>query len=208
MSPFCFFPSLRFPSPHSVPRLALALGSIAAAALLLSAGCGGQEEQISAAYETPELSSGVEERVEPPANRTEARAALAAAREAVARQASAVDAAAEEVETLRAEIESAESRLQLARGALDAEQRELTRAEQQMRSYAVPDPVLFRNVQRELLDAAALREVAIAAEVKQGVVTLRGRVPDEGLREAAVRVATGVDGVISVDDLIEVAQAD
>jgi hypothetical protein len=203
MSPFRSFPYAR-----SLPRFALVLGSIAAAALLLSAGCGGDEAEKSAAYEMPELSSGGEERLEPPADRAEARAALAAAREAVARQASAVDAASEEVENLRAEIESAESRLQLVRGALDAEQRELTRAEQQMRLFAVPDPVLFRNVQRKLLDAAALREVAIAAEVKQGVVTLRGRVPDERVREVAVQVATGVDGVISVDDLIEVAKAD
>jgi len=203
MSPFPPFPHAR-----SLSLRALALGSIAAAALLLSAGCGGDEAETSTAYETPELSSGDEERLEPPADRAEARAALAAAREAVARQASAVDAATEEVNNLRAEIESAESRLQLVRGALDTEQRELTRAEQQMRLFAVPDPVLFRNVQRKLLDASALREVAIAAEVKQGVVTLRGRVPDERVREVAVEVATGVDGVISVDDLIEVAKAD
>ena len=44
--------------------------------------------------------------------------------------------------------------------------------------------------------------------MSNGVVTLRGRVPDEGMREAAVELATRVDGVISVDDLIEVAQAD
>ena len=68
--------------------------------------------------------------------------------------------------------------------------------------------MLFRNVQRRLLDAGALREVAIAAEVNDGVVTLRGRVPDEKMRNAAVQLATGVDGVITVDDLIEVAQSD
>jgi hypothetical protein len=202
------YPLRSLPRKRRRTSLVLGLGSIAAAALLLSAGCGGDEEPTTVVYETPELSSGGEERFEPPASRAEARSALAAAREAVAKQAGAVDAAAEEVANLRAQSESAQSRLQVARGALDAEQRKLTRAEEQMRLFAVPDSVLFRNVQRRLLDAGALREVAIAAEVSDGVVTLRGRVPDERLRAAAVQLANGVDGVISVDDLIEVAPSD
>ncbi len=181
------------------------LGAVAATALLLAAGCG-DDQETTAAYEAP--ASEKAEREEAPGDRGEARAALAASREAVARQASAVDAAAEEVEGIRAELEAAESRLQLARGALDAEQRELARAEEQMRRFAVPDSVVFRNVQRELLDAGALRDVAIAAEVSKGVVTLRGRVPDERSREAAIEIAANVDGVISVDDLIEVAGSD
>ncbi len=200
-------PVRSFPTPRTTPRTWCA-AALVATALILTVGCGGDDAPVSAAYEAAEPSSGAAERERAPADRSEARAALAAAREAVARQSSAVDSATGEVDTLRAELEAAESRLQLARGGLDAEQRRLARAEEQMRRFAVPDSVLFRNVQRELLDAGALRDVAIAAEVKKGVVTLRGRVPDERAHQAALEIAGDVDGVISVDDLIEVAESD
>lgn len=192
------------PFPASTPHPWILLPAVlATAALLFGAGCGGDEEG-AAPSETAQAAARAPG-AEQVTTRAEARAALDASRQRAARQASAVDAASEEVERLRAELESAESRLQVARGAFDTEQRRLAEAQERMRRFAVPDAVLFRNVQRDLLDSAALDDVAIAAEVSQGVVTLRGRVPDERTREAAVEIAEEIDGVISVDDRIEVA---
>ena len=64
----------------------------------------------------------------------------------------------------------------------------------------IPDALLFRSVQRELLEAAALAKVAISAEVADGVVTLRGVVPDPDTRAAALSIAESVEGVTAVED--------
>ncbi len=195
------------PPVRSFPSLAPTLAGLLLLALPVL-GCGDDpgEPADVAARQAPLEISGADA---PPArSRDEARAALASARERLAKQATAIDQATDDVERAEAELEAAESRLEVARAAFEAGHKEVDRAAEQMRRFAVPDPVLFRNVQRELLDAASLREVAIAAEVEDGVVTLRGRVPDETLRKAAVALVTDVDGVISVEDRIEVAEAE
>ena len=68
--------------------------------------------------------------------------------------------------------------------------------------------MLFRRVQQALLDAPALQEVAIAAEVEDGIVTLRGTVPDADTRRIVERVARGVPQVTSVDNRVRIAQED
>ena len=68
-----------------------------------------------------------------------------------------------------------------------------------------PDPVLFRMIQRQLLEAPALARVAIAAEVKDARVILRGSVPDWQTRVIAEEIALGVEGVAGVENRIDVA---
>jgi osmotically-inducible protein OsmY len=46
--------------------------------------------------------------------------------------------------------------------------------------------------------------VAIKAEVDERRVTLYGSVPDDATRDAAVSIASGVDGVASVESEIRV----
>ncbi len=108
-----------------------------------------------------------------------------------------------EVEMLRRAVSEAEGRLDRARQQLAAAEERVAALEAE-RKAAVPDDVLFRRVQRRLLEDPALSEVAIAAEVSGGVVTLRGSVPDPDTADAAVKIAEAVEGVGRVDSRIEV----
>ncbi len=135
-----------------------------------------------------------------------ARRAVAEARARVEESRAAVSAAETELERSERELEAARDRLEASLADLATDEAELAAAEKRLRELSVPDPVLFRNVQRELLEAPALRSVAIAAEVEEGRVTLRGRVPDQRTREAAEAVAGSVSGVSAVSNEIEVVR--
>ena len=69
------------------------------------------------------------------------------------------------------------------------------------------DAALFRAVQKRLLEDERLRHVAIDADVRRGVVELRGSVPDERTAAAAVEVARAVPGVMRVENRLNVAGA-
>jgi hyperosmotically inducible periplasmic protein len=66
------------------------------------------------------------------------------------------------------------------------------------------DDVLFRSVQKALLEDDRLREVAIAASVRDGRVTLSGEVPNARLRDRAVDLAKKIPGVADVNSEIRV----
>ena len=61
------------------------------------------------------------------------------------------------------------------------------------------------EVEMGLLDDAELDDLAIAVQVAQGVVTLRGTVPDENDRARAEEVARATPGVVTLENRIEVA---
>ena len=65
------------------------------------------------------------------------------------------------------------------------------------------DSMLFRTVQKRLLDDDQLEDVAIAARVEGGVVYLTGTVPDPALGERAAAIAADVPGVSSVQSRIQ-----
>jgi osmotically-inducible protein OsmY len=67
------------------------------------------------------------------------------------------------------------------------------------------DAALFRAVQRRLLEDERLRHVAVDADVRWGVVELRGSVPDEHTAAAAVEVARSVPGVMRVESRVGIA---
>ena len=113
---------------------------------------------------------------------------LSAAREAA-------DSALAQVDEIEPEVRAAEAELRKAEEIL----RELG-AEVAAAGSPGPDALLFRSVQRELLEAAALAKVAVSAEVADGVVTLRGVVPDPDTRAAALSIAESVEGVLGVED--------
>ena len=66
------------------------------------------------------------------------------------------------------------------------------------------DAVIFRAVQKRLLEDDDLSEVAIAARVSKGVVTLSGSVPNAKLRDRALEIARTTPGVGGVESVIEV----
>ena len=66
------------------------------------------------------------------------------------------------------------------------------------------DELLFRKIQQALLEDEALADVAVSAQVEDGVVTLTGEVPSEALRTHAALVAEAVPGVAEVRTLLTV----
>lgn len=96
--------------------------------------------------------------------------------------------------------EEAHAAFEGARAKLAETEAALAAARAKLSLSFVPDDELFRRVQSRLLEAEALTRVAIAAHVEDGIVTLRGRIPDEATRQAALAVVRGVAGVGEVRD--------
>jgi hypothetical protein len=147
-------------------------------ALGLAAGCGGDDDEARLEALTKELTS--------------LRAGLAATRA--------------EVSEREATAKAAQDALAQARGELRDTEQKIAAIEKQVGAHAT-DPVLFRLVQKQLLDDDELHDVAISAKVERGAVTLSGVVKDASLRERAVKIAESVPGVVSVQDRIQLAEA-
>jgi osmotically-inducible protein OsmY len=145
-------------------------------ALALGAGCGGESQEEQLA---------------------EASQALQVARQEV-------EAASEQVEERRAELERAETAVAEAERELKEARGRLRDAESRVDLKAT-DATLFRAVQKRLLEARELRDVAIDADVTKGVVTLRGRVPDRETARLAVEIAGAVPGIVRVESRISVS---
>lgn len=144
--------------------------------LALAAGCGGESQEEQLA---------------------EASQALQAAHQEV-------EVASRQVEERRAELERVETAVAEAERELQQARGRLREAESRVDIKAT-DAALFRAVQKRLLEAKELREVAIDADVKKGVVTLRGRVPDREIARRAVEIARSVPGVVRVESRISVS---
>lgn len=146
--------------------------------LVLAAGCGGDDREARLQVATQAV--------------TEARERVEEARQAVADKEAAVEQA--EAELFEAREELREAKLSLGE------------AEAQVDLHAT-DALLFRAVQKRLLEDRRLENVGVAARVRQGVVTLSGRVPDASLRDRALDVARTTPGVSEVRSEIEVEKA-
>ena len=109
----------------------------------------------------------------------------------------------EAVEALEGEVQEAQKRLAEARSALRQAESELARRESAV-DVSATDGVLFRSVQKRLLEDDDLTDVAIAARVSKGVVTLSGSVPNAKLRDRALEIARTTPGAGNVESRIEV----
>ena len=109
----------------------------------------------------------------------------------------------EAVQARESEAQEAQKRLVDARSALREAESELARRETAVDRSATDD-VLFRTVQKRLLEDDDLSNVAIAARVSKGVVTLSGSVPNAKLRDRALEIARATPGVGNVESRIEV----
>ena len=163
-------------SRHRPPVLSLVALFALSALLFATAGCGDDSQE-------QELK--------------EATAAVVAKREAVQR-------AREEVEARQQVVDEAEKELKTAEKALQGLEQELREAESRVGRKAT-DAALFRSVQRRLLDDQQLDDLAIAVQVTQGVVTLRGTVPDESHRARAEEIARATPGVVTLENRIQLA---
>lgn len=119
---------------------------------------------------------------------------------------SAREVAVEKVKQREDEVKQAQTRLEEARKALRGIESELAKRVAKVDKSAT-DEVLFRAVQKRLLEDDGLANVAIAAHVNNGLVALTGNVPDAKLSERAVAVAKETPGVQRVDNRIQVVGA-
>jgi chromosome segregation ATPase len=103
-------------------------------------------------------------------------------------------------------FQRAEKNLQRARRRLAEAEQEVARSRQRLDTRAT-DVAIFRQVQRELLDAETLEGSALTASVKNRVVTLTGVVDDAAARDRAVEIAKATPAVAEVRDRIQVQAA-
>lgn len=152
---------------------------MAVASLLLSlvlAGCGGSSVEDELARSEEVL--------------RETRADVLEARDGVREKQGALEAAREELDQARSALGEAEARLAQVESEVDLQ---------------ATDALLFRGIQRKLLDEKRLAHVAIRVDVQKGVVTMYGTVPDAETRDAALEIGRGFPGVASVNDRIDVS---
>jgi len=133
-------------------------------------------------------------------------AELIEASQAVEQARSRVETARATVEERETEVEEAKRRLTEARSVLREAQENVAKYEATVDRNAT-DSVLFRSVQKRLLEDRQLKDVAIAARVDNGIVTLSGSVPNAKLRDRALEVARETPGVNRVESLIDVPVA-
>ena len=131
-------------------------------------------------------------------------ALLEAATESVAEAAQAVGEAQAELALRDEELARAEQARTEAQAAFEEAEQRLREAETTLGLHAT-DEVLFRSVQKRLLEERDLRDVAIAARVQEGVVTLTGDAVSERVRDAAVETARAVPGVREVRSELRIA---
>ena len=130
-------------------------------------------------------------------------AELVEASEAVSEARSGVEIAREKVQKREAEVQEAQKRLAEARALLQQAQEKLAERKANIDESAT-DAVLFRTVQKRLLQDDELSDVAISASVLNGVVTLSGAVSDAAQRDRAVELARATPGVGNVESRITV----
>lgn len=102
-------------------------------------------------------------------------------------------------------LESAREQFEEARDEVRGLEREREKARQAVGEFATDD-VLFRTIQKRLLEDEDFERVAIKVAVRGGMVTLSGEVPDSGLKERAGEVAGEVPGVHGVRNDIRVVK--
>ncbi len=158
-------------------RTTLALTLTLGIALVLSA-CGGGDRSAE------DLLSDAQ------AALRDAREAVLGANEALKERESVLDEAKKDVEAAREQVRAAQSELTSIEANVDLK---------------ATDGLLFRAIQRRLLDDERLEGAAVRVKVDKGVVTLQGEVPDGALRDVALEVARSVSGVASVDSQLNVA---
>src|SRR5512146_1014898 len=68
---------------------------------------------------------------------------------------------------------------------------------------AVSDDAIFDNVRQKLASDADVRGAALDVSVKDGVVTIKGRVHTEKGRKKATEITKKVKGVVNVDNQLK-----
>ncbi|WP_423822641.1 BON domain-containing protein [Salinisphaera sp. SPP-AMP-43] len=105
--------------------------------------------------------------------------------------------AKKEVKDAKQELDKAQDKLQEARQKVIAATQAVNKT--------VNDEVLFRTLQRSVLNKDEFAKSAISVGVNNRVVTLTGTVPDQKTHKKALQVVRDQAGVANVNDQLEVA---
>jgi hyperosmotically inducible periplasmic protein len=101
--------------------------------------------------------------------------------------------------TSKAARDAAEATRQAA-----AEARDATKGAADQASNKVADALITTSVNAELAKDPKLSSVHINVDTEGGRVALRGTAPDQAAKERATQLASGVKGVVSVDNQLTV----
>jgi osmotically-inducible protein OsmY len=71
-------------------------------------------------------------------------------------------------------------------------------------STKLDDSIVTGKVKAALMDASEVSSLQINVETRGGVTQLAGQVPTAAMKEKAGRIAAGIAGVKSVDNVLEV----
>jgi osmotically-inducible protein OsmY len=130
---------------------------------------------------------------------------LRAATEALVAAENAASEARQVFDAREADLQRASAARDEAAAELRDAERTLGEAKASVGLHAT-DELLFRSVQKLLLEDSGLRDIAIRAVVSQGAVTLSGESPTLELRDRAVELAGSVPGVTEVTSRIAVLE--
>ncbi len=112
-----------------------------------------------------------------------------------------VDAGRTALEEAERDVHEASTRLAATKKKMDEANQALKKAEARI-DRAATDEVLFRSLQRALLDDRGLSDAAITVRVEDRVVTLGGQAGTPELRDRALQLVRSTPGVRSVVDQI------
>ena len=112
--------------------------------------------------------------------------------------------AQDNVADAREQVQDAQKKLSKAQDKLQQARQKVIAATQAV-NKTVNDEVLFRTLQKKLLDNDKFSKSAISVGVDQRVVTLTGTVPDQDTRKQALQAVRSQPGVASVNDQLQVS---
>lgn len=113
--------------------------------------------------------------------------------------------AQQKVSDARQTIQDDQKKLKEAQGKLDEANQKVATANHSV-DKVVNDDVLFRTLQKKLLNDDQFSDAAISVGVNHRVVTLTGTVPDQDTRQQAAKVARSQAGVAHVNNQLQVPQ--
>ncbi|WP_158583488.1 BON domain-containing protein [Salinisphaera sp. Q1T1-3] len=110
------------------------------------------------------------------------------------------------VENARQQMRQAQQSFQQAQQDLDSTRQDMEQARQKVQKSAT-DQILFRVLQKDVLNKSRFSDAAISVGVEQSVVTLTGAVPDKKTRDKAVELVKNQPGVAHVVDRLQISKS-
>lgn len=113
----------------------------------------------------------------------------------------------QKVASQQKEVDEAQKKLGELQKKVDAKRQKVVTATQAV-DKTVNDEVLFRTLQKNLLDKDKFSDSAISVGVHNLVVTLSGVVPDQDTHDQAIKVTRNQAGVADVRDQLQIGDQD